>query len=70
MACIQDLDLDPAKVNVNGSGISLGHPIGATGAVISVKLIYEMKRTGARYGVATLCIGGGQGLSVLYENLK
>lgn len=70
MACIQDLDLDPAKVNVNGSGISLGHPIGATGAVISVKLIYEMKRTGARYGVATLCIGGGQGLSVLYENLR
>lgn len=69
MACIKDLGIDPEKVNVSGSGISLGHPIGATGAVISVKLIYEMKRRGARYGIATLCIGGGQGLSVLYENL-
>lgn len=69
MACIRELGLDPAKVNVNGSGISLGHPIGATGALISVKLFYEMKRIGAKYGVASLCIGGGQGLSVLYENL-
>lgn len=69
MACIQDLGIDPDKVNVSGSGISLGHPVGATGAIISVKLLYEMKRRGARYGIATLCIGGGQGLSVLYENL-
>lgn len=69
MACIQDLGMDPQKVNVSGSGISLGHPIGATGAVISVKLLYEMKRRRAHYGIATLCIGGGQGLSVLYENL-
>lgn len=70
MACIQELGLDGDKVNVNGSGISLGHPIGATGAVISVKLLYELKRIGGRYGIATLCIGGGQGLSVLYENLR
>lgn len=70
MACIQELGLDGDKVNVNGSGISIGHPIGATGAVISVKLLYELKRIGGRYGIATLCIGGGQGLSVLYENLR
>lgn len=69
LACIQELDLDPALVNVNGSGISLGHPIGATGAVISVKLLDEMKRRGVQYGLATLCIGGGQGLSVLFEAL-
>ena len=70
LACIQELGLDGDKVNVNGSGISLGHPIGATGAVISVKLLYELERIGGRYGIATLCIGGGQGLSVLYENLR
>ena len=70
LACIKDLDIDIDKVNVNGSGISLGHPIGATGAIISVKLFNEMKRRGSKYGIATLCIGGGQGLSVLYENLQ
>ncbi len=68
IACIRELGLDPAIVNVNGSGISLGHPIGATGAVITVKLLSEMKRRGVRYGLATLCIGGGQGMSVLFEN--
>lgn len=67
IACIRELSLDPAIVNVNGSGIALGHPIGATGAVISVKLLYEMKRRGVKYGISTLCIGGGQGLSVLFE---
>jgi acetyl-CoA C-acetyltransferase len=69
VACIRELSLDPALVNVNGSGISLGHPIGATGAVISCKLISEMKRRNARYGLSTLCIGGGQGMSALFENL-
>lgn len=69
LACIEELGLDPAIVNVNGSGISLGHPIGATGAIISIKLINEMKRRHVRYGIATLCIGGGQGLSVLFENM-
>lgn len=68
LACIRELGLPLERVNLNGSGISLGHPIGATGAVISVKLINEMKRRNEKYGVATLCIGGGQGLSVLYEN--
>lgn len=69
MACIQELGLDPALTNVNGSGISLGHPIGATGAVITVKLLHEMRRRGVRYGLAALCIGGGQGLSALLELL-
>lgn len=69
LACIKELGLDMSIVNVNGSGIALGHPIGATGAVISVKLLYEMKRRNVHYGIATLCIGGGQGLSVLYERV-
>lgn len=69
IACIRELGLDPELVNVNGSGIALGHPIGATGAVISVKLLYEMKRRNVRYGIASLCIGGGQGLSVLFERV-
>ncbi len=67
LACIKELGLDMSKVNVNGSGISLGHPVGATGAIISIKLISELKRIGGRYGIATLCIGGGQGMAVLYE---
>jgi acetyl-CoA C-acetyltransferase len=67
LGCIRELGLDPAIVNVNGSGIALGHPIGATGAVISIKLISEMQRRHVRYGLATLCIGGGQGMSVVYE---
>jgi acetyl-CoA C-acetyltransferase len=69
LACIKELELNPDIVNVNGSGISLGHPIGATGAIISVKLINEMARRNVKYGLATLCIGGGQGMSVLFENL-
>ena len=67
IACIRELELDPAKVNVNGSGISLGHPIGATGAIITIKLVNEMVRENIRYGLASLCIGGGQGLAVLFE---
>ncbi len=67
VGCIRELGLDPAIVNVNGSGIALGHPIGATGAIISIKLISEMRRRNIRYGLATLCIGGGQGMSVVYE---
>ena len=67
MGCIKELGLDMDKVNVNGSGISLGHPIGATGAIISVKLIEEMRRRNVKYGMSTLCIGGGQGMSVAFE---
>ncbi len=67
LCCIRELGLDMEKVNVNGSGIAIGHPIGATGAMITIKLMNEMKRRNERYGVATLCIGGGQGLAVLFE---
>jgi len=67
IACIRELGLDESKVNVNGSGISLGHPIGATGCIITIKLMNEMKRGNHQYGIATLCIGGGQGLAVLCE---
>ena len=69
IACIRELGLDSAKVNVNGSGISLGHPIGASGAIISVKLIHEMIRRKLRYGISALCVGGGQGMSALFEIL-
>ena len=67
VACMRELDLDENIVNVNGSGISLGHPIGATGCIITIKLINEMMRRKVKYGVATLCIGGGQGIAVLFQ---
>ncbi|TDY19924.1 acetyl-CoA acetyltransferase /3-ketoacyl-CoA thiolase [Paraburkholderia sp. BL6665CI2N2] len=68
-AVTQELGLDPAKVNPNGSGISLGHPIGATGALITVKALYELKRIGGRYALVTMCIGGGQGIAAIFENI-
>jgi len=68
-AVTRELGFDPAIVNPNGSGISLGHPIGATGAIILTKLIYELRRRGGRYGLATMCIGGGQGIAAIIENL-
>jgi len=64
-----DLGLDPAKVNPNGSGISLGHPIGATGAVITVKALYELQRIQGRYALVTMCIGGGQGIAAIFERM-
>jgi acetyl-CoA C-acetyltransferase len=64
-----ELAFDPAKVNPNGSGISLGHPIGATGAILVTKLVHELQRTGGRYGLATMCIGGGQGIATIWERL-
>jgi acetyl-CoA C-acetyltransferase len=66
-AVTQDLGLDPAKVNPNGSGISLGHPIGATGALITVKAIHELQRIKGRYALVTMCIGGGQGIAAIFE---
>jgi acetyl-CoA C-acetyltransferase len=66
-AVIRDLGLDPAKVNPNGSGISLGHPIGATGALITVKAVHELQRIGGRYALVTMCIGGGQGIAAIFE---
>ena len=68
-AVIQELGLDPAKVNPNGSGISLGHPIGATGAIITLKALHELQRTGGRYALVTMCIGGGQGIAAIFERI-
>ncbi|EKS67653.1 MULTISPECIES: beta-ketothiolase BktB [Caballeronia] len=68
-AVSQELKLDPAKVNPNGSGISLGHPIGATGALITVKALYELQRIGGRYALVTMCIGGGQGIAAIFERI-
>jgi acetyl-CoA C-acetyltransferase len=67
VACIHELGLNPCLVNVNGGAIALGHPIGASGCIITLKLINEMVRRKSKYGMATLCIGGGQGLAVLFE---
>jgi acetyl-CoA C-acetyltransferase len=63
------LEFDPAKVNPNGSGIGLGHPIGATGAIITIKAMYELHRTGGRYALITMCIGGGQGIALIIERV-
>ena len=69
-AVSHDLGLDPAKVNPNGSGISLGHPIGATGALITVKALYELERINGRYALVTMCIGGGQGIAAIFERQR
>lgn len=66
-AVARELDFDPAKVNPNGSGISLGHPVGATGAIIATKAIHELHRIGGRYALTTMCIGGGQGIAAIFE---
>lgn len=67
LACMRDLNLNPAIVNVNGGSIALGHPLGCSGARISTTLLYEMKRRNVRYGLATMCIGVGQGEAIIYE---
>jgi acetyl-CoA C-acetyltransferase len=69
-AVSRELGFDRAKVNPNGSGISLGHPIGATGAIILTKLVHELRRINGRYGLATMCIGGGQGIAAIIENMR
>lgn len=68
-AVIKELGLDPEKVNPNGSGISLGHPIGATGAIITTKALYELERIQGRYALVTMCIGGGQGIAAVFERV-
>jgi acetyl-CoA C-acetyltransferase len=68
-AVVKSLELDPAKVNPNGSGISLGHPVGATGAIIATKAIYELMRIKGRYALVTMCIGGGQGIAAIFERV-
>jgi acetyl-CoA C-acetyltransferase len=69
IACIRDLDLDINKVNVNGGAIAIGHPLGCSGVRISTTLLHEMKRSETRFGLATMCVGVGQGASVIYENI-
>ena len=69
-AVAKDLGFDPDKVNPNGSGISLGHPVGATGSILTVKALYELARTGGRYALVTMCIGGGQGIAAIYERVQ
>ena len=68
-ACSTVLRLDPEKTNVNGGAIALGHPVGATGAILTVKLMYEMERRGSRFGLVSLCIGGGQGIASIFERV-
>jgi acetyl-CoA C-acetyltransferase len=69
MAVTKDLGLDPAKVNPNGGAVALGHPIGATGCILTVKALYELQRTNKRYALVTMCIGGGQGIAAIFERL-
>jgi acetyl-CoA C-acetyltransferase len=69
MAVACDLNFDPAKTNPNGGAVGLGHPIGATGALVTVKALYELQRTGGRYALVTMCIGGGQGIAAIFERL-
>jgi acetyl-CoA C-acetyltransferase len=69
LAVVRDLGLPEDRTNPNGSGISLGHPIGATGCILSVKALYELQRVGGRYALVTMCIGGGQGIAAIYERL-
>ena len=69
MAVTKDLGLDPAKVNPNGGAVALGHPVGATGAILTVKALHELERTQKRYALVTMCIGGGQGIAAIFERL-
>jgi acetyl-CoA C-acetyltransferase len=70
LAVRKELDLPPERTNPNGSGISLGHPLGATGAIVTVKAIHEMQRIGGTYAVVTMCIGGGQGIAAIYQSMN
>jgi acetyl-CoA C-acetyltransferase len=69
IAVLRDLGLQIDKANPNGGAIALGHPIGASGVILTVKALYELHRTGGRYGLVTMCIGGGQGIAAVYERL-
>ena len=69
IACLRDLALDPNKINVNGGAIALGHPLGCSGARISTTLLHEMKKRKAKYGLATMCVGVGQGAAIVYEGM-
>jgi acetyl-CoA C-acetyltransferase len=70
LACERELGLDRERVNVNGGAIALGHPVGASGARVTLTLLYEMRKRGLRYGLATLCVGGGMGIAAVLECLQ
>ena len=69
LACLRELPIDPERVNVNGGAIALGHPLGCTGAKLTATLIHEMHRRGARYGMVTMCVGGGMGAAGIFEKI-
>ena len=69
LPCLRELALDPARVNVNGGAIALGHPLGCTGAKLTTTLLHEMKRRGSRYGMVTMCVGGGMGAAGIFERM-
>ncbi len=70
LAVVREVGLDLEKMNVNGGAIALGHPMGATGTKLTIQLIHEMKRRNSRYGMVTMCIGGGMGAAGIFENLQ
>ena len=70
LSVAKELGLDPAKTNPNGGAIALGHPVSCTGAFIATKALYELQRTGGKYALVTMCIGGGQGIAAIFENLS
>ena len=69
LACLRDLPIDPARLNVNGGAIALGHPLGCTGAKLTATLVHEMRRRNARYGLVTMCVGGGMGAAGIFERV-
>ena len=69
LACLQELPIDPDKLNVNGGAIALGHPLGCTGAKLTTSLLYELERRQGRYGLVTMCVGGGMGAAGIFERL-
>ena len=69
VAVCRSLELPADRVNPNGSGISLGHPLGATGCILTIKALYELRRTGGRRALVTMCIGGGQGIAAIFERV-
>ena len=69
IACIREIPIDPARLNVNGGAIALGHPLGCTGAKLTATLLHEMRRRGSRYGMVTMCVGGGMGAAGIFERV-
>src|SRR4029434_10521270 len=70
LACLRELPIDPDRLNVNGGAVALGHPLGCTGAKLTTTLLYEMRRRNARYGLVTMCVGGGMGAAGIFERLS